>query len=212
MAPKPGRRSDRQPELFSEDQHQSAAPSVSAVTFADATPSSHFDRKQPATPAEEAASFRVIRSPNRRTTVSARMVDGVMELRIPQRLSKKEEAHWVKEMLARFSRKQVSDQIDLSARAAALSTRLQLPKPTSIRWVSNQGQRWGSCTPADRSIRISDRLNGVPLWVLDYVLVHEMAHLVHADHGRRFWTLVARYPRTERARGYLMALGIGETD
>jgi predicted metal-dependent hydrolase len=37
--------------------------------------------------------------------------------------------------------------------------------------------------------------------------VHELAHLVHASHGPEFWALVNRYPKTERARGYLMALG-----
>jgi predicted metal-dependent hydrolase len=42
--------------------------------------------------------------------------------------------------------------------------------------------------------------------VLDYLLVHELAHLEVADHGPRFWELVDRYPLTERARGYLMAL------
>ena len=43
----------------------------------------------------------------------------------------------------------------------------------------------------------------MPDWVLDYVLVHELAHLVVPGHGPQFWSLVDRYPRTERARGYL---------
>ena len=65
--------------------------------------------------------------------------------------------------------------------------------------------RWGSCTPADGTIRISARLASEPGWVLDYVIVHELAHLVVAGHNRRFWALVRRYPRSERARGWLMA-------
>ena len=65
--------------------------------------------------------------------------------------------------------------------------------------------RWGSCTPADGSVRISVRLAPFPLWVLDYVLVHELAHLAVADHSPRFWALVDRYPLSERARGYLIA-------
>ena len=43
----------------------------------------------------------------------------------------------------------------------------------------------------------------MPEWVIDYVLLHEIAHLVTADHGPDFWALMSRYPRTERARGFL---------
>ena len=75
--------------------------------------------------------------------------------------------------------------------------------PTSVAWSGNQGRRWGSCTPSDGSIRISDRVQGMPRWVLDYVLLHELTHLVHAGHGPDFWALVRAYPRTERARGFL---------
>jgi predicted metal-dependent hydrolase len=65
--------------------------------------------------------------------------------------------------------------------------------------------RWGSCTPATRSIRISNRLAPFPSWVLDYVIVHELAHLSVPDHSRAFWTLVERFPKAERARGFLVA-------
>jgi predicted metal-dependent hydrolase len=75
-----------------------------------------------------------------------------------------------------------------------------------VRWSAIQQSRWGSCTPTDRSIRISDRLRGVPQWVLDYVLVHELAHLLIIDHRPEFWALVQRYPRSERARGFLDGL------
>ena len=78
----------------------------------------------------------------------------------------------------------------------------------SIRYVSNMQRRYGSCTPGKGTIRISDRLLNMPKWVLEYVLVHELAHLVEANHGKRFWALVNRYPRAERARGYLMAVGM----
>lgn len=69
--------------------------------------------------------------------------------------------------------------------------------------MDNQNARWGSCTPLDRTIRLSSRLRGMPDWVIDYVLLHEIAHLVFAGHGPRFWKLLDSYPRTERARGYL---------
>ena len=75
--------------------------------------------------------------------------------------------------------------------------------PASVRWVTNQNGRWGSCTPADRSIRISHRVQEMPDWVIDYVLLHELAHLIVPSHNARFWALVGRYPKAERARGYL---------
>lgn len=76
-------------------------------------------------------------------------------------------------------------------------------QPASVRWVTNMTTRWGSCTPLDGTIRLSTRLREMPTWVLDYVLVHELVHLLVPGHGAEFWNQVDRYPRTERARGYL---------
>jgi predicted metal-dependent hydrolase len=78
--------------------------------------------------------------------------------------------------------------------------------------VSNQACRWGSCTPADATIRLSDRLRVMPSWVVDYVLVHELAHLLEAGHGPRFARLVDRYPKAERARGYLLGVSAGAVE
>jgi predicted metal-dependent hydrolase len=76
-----------------------------------------------------------------------------------------------------------------------------------VRWVDNQHARWGSCTPADGTIRLSSRMIGFPRWVIDSVLVHELAHLIEIGHGPRFDALCARFPLTERATGYLLAKG-----
>ncbi|MDX6357267.1 MAG: hypothetical protein QOH37_321, partial [Nocardioidaceae bacterium] len=81
--------------------------------------------------------------------------------------------------------------------------------PLSVRWVDNQRTRWGSCTPADRSIRLSRRLQGMPDWVVDYVLVHELAHLIEAGHNDRFWSWVGRYPQADRARAWLDGYSAG---
>jgi len=148
---------------------------------------------------------RVVRSAKRRKTVQARLVDGCLEVRIPARMSAREEAHWVEQMQRRFLRQADAQRIDLDRRATALARRYDLPVPSSIRWVSNQRQRWGSCSPWNGEIRISDRLAAWPVWVLDYVIVHELAHLREAGHGPRFQALVDRYPRAERARGFLIA-------
>ncbi len=83
---------------------------------------------------------------------------------------------------------------------------------SSVRYVTNQQKRFGSCTPSTGAIRISDRLSRVPDWVRDYVLVHELAHLIHADHSPEFWRLVYGYELAERARGFLMGMGFAENE
>jgi len=152
----------------------------------------------------------VIRSANRRKTAQARLHGGRLEIRIPARCTRAEEAELVRHFRAKFERMRVADDVDLSQRAAELAARHGLPTPASIRWVGNQQHRWGSCTPADATIRLSDRMSGFPGWVIDYVIVHELAHLVEAGHSARFWELVNTYPLTERARGFLMAKGWDE--
>lgn len=150
----------------------------------------------------------MVRSARRRKTVQARKVGGVLRVSIPAGMTVADEERWVAEMVRRMERRSAGDSIDLPARAEALAQRYGLPQPAAIRWVDNQECRWGSCTPADGTIRISSRLVGEPMWVLDYVIVHELAHLSVPHHDRRFWALVGRYPRTERARGFLMARGL----
>ena len=80
--------------------------------------------------------------------------------------------------------------------------------PDTVRWVANQNNRWGSCTPGDRAIRLSTRLRGMPSWVVDYVLVHELAHLIEAGHTPAFWEWVDRYPKAERAKGFLEGVAL----
>ena len=150
----------------------------------------------------------VRRSRRRRRTVSAyREGDRIIVL-IPASLTRKEEADWIETMVTRLERsekrRRPSDEV-LLQRAVDLSDRYLggLAVPESVRWVDNQTSRWGSCTPGDRTIRLSARLQGMPLWVVDYVLVHELAHLLESGHDARFWAWVANYPRAERARGYL---------
>lgn len=154
------------------------------------------------------AHVEVRRSARRKRTVSAyRDGDRVVVL-VPGRFTRAEERRWVALMLERLDKQDArlrpSDD-ELLARATELSARHLggRARPRSVRWVANQGSRWGSCTPVDASIRLSTRLQGMPSWVVDYVLVHELAHLLVPGHGPDFWRVVEHYPRTERARGYL---------
>ena len=138
----------------------------------------------------------------------------MIEVIVPAGMRAQEEAMWVEKMRQRMRRaeKRPGDE-DLMRRAAALSRRHfqgEL-KPSSVRWSEQQNSRWGSCTVDTGAIRLSARMQGFPAWVVDYVLVHELAHLRYNGHGPRFWSLVNRYPLTERARGYLIAKG-GEAD
>ncbi|MGH8904589.1 MAG: M48 metallopeptidase family protein [Egibacteraceae bacterium] len=150
----------------------------------------------------------VIRSARRQKTVQARQVGGKLRISIPATLTQAEEARWIDEMTRRFERRAQVEPIDLVERAGALARQYGLPAPTSIRWVENQHNRWGSCTTGTGAVRISTALASFPRWVLDYVIVHELAHLVEPSHRSAFWALVARYPHTERARGYLIAKGV----
>jgi predicted metal-dependent hydrolase len=154
----------------------------------------------------------VIRSKNRRKTVSARIVDGRIVIRMPHGMTKAQEAEYVKDLTAKLQRKHTAGKVDLPERARILARRYDLPEPASIRYVSNQASRWGSCTPSTREIRISDRIAGFPDWVVDAVIVHELAHLVHREHSPAFWALVHRYPKVERAYGYLIAKQLDTDD
>jgi predicted metal-dependent hydrolase len=166
----------------------------------------------PAVDAPAALDVEVIRSPRRRKTVEASVVDGRIRLLVPARMSAKEERHWVEVMRRRLEKQLRPPAVDLPARAAELARRYDLPRPTSIRWVDNQHQRWGSCTPADGTIRISSRLDGFPGWVVDAVIVHELAHLAVPNHSPAFHALADRYPRMERAAGFLLAKGLADPD
>lgn len=159
-------------------------------------------------------SVRIIRSNKRRKTVAARVEDGVLLLYLPARTSEAEAQMWVEKMSARFrgraNRDALNDDRDLQRRAARLNREHFDGKLAwaSITYVTNQSSKYGSCSPGSRRIRISHKVASMPSFVLDYIVMHELSHLVEANHGARFWRLVHRYPFTERAIGYLMAHGL----
>ena len=162
-----------------------------------------MSRRRAPAPGADPYPVRVVRSRRRKRSVSARLVEGVLELTIPSWLSDGEANEFVDRMQARFARKRIHAASDLTTRAAGLAKRYDLPAPSSVRWVSNQNTRWGSCSIDDGSVRLSDRMIAMPDWVVDAVLVHELAHLVHADHGAAFKALEARYERQVEASAFL---------
>ena len=135
---------------------------------------------------------------------------GVLELLVPATMPHAERAHWAEVMTRRLQRRaeraRPSDE-RLAERARRLNER---HFEGVLRWTSvgfaEMERLWGSCTFTDGAIRIARRAAALPDWVLDYLLVHELAHLVQSDHGPGFHALESRYPLTERAKGYLLAL------
>ncbi len=149
------------------------------------------------------------RSARRRRTVSAYQQQGRLVVLVPDTLTDQEETDWIRTLSGRIKAKgtgraAITD-AELSAQAQQLSARYLDGRavPSSVRWSDRQHTRWGSCTPSTGAIRISQAVRPMPDWVRDYVLLHELAHLIEAGHGPEFWALLQSYPRLERARGYL---------
>jgi len=154
--------------------------------------------------------IRIVASRRRRRTVAARLRAGVLELLVPDWMSHAERQRWAEVMRRRLQRKAERSRPSddrLAGRAHVLNERHFAGR---LRWTSiafaEMSHLWGSCTFTAGAIRIASRAASLPDWVLDYLLVHELSHLEHSDHGPAFHEMENRYPLTERARGYLMAL------
>ena len=174
----------------------------------------------PPSPPDGALPEIVVRSSSRRRKTAAAFWDNgrivvVMPAHVPPS-DRPELIEWlVARVLARRPGAKATDDA-LAARAAALADRyVDGVRPASIRWVTNQGKRWGSCTTHTREIRLSHRLRLVPDWVLDATIVHELAHLLHPDHSAAFHAVADRYPRQRDAllflEGYSLGLQTGAT-
>ena len=132
---------------------------------------------------------------------------------VPAHLRGAERDQMVDELAGRLRRHRphltASDE-DLRARAVDLGRRfLDGVVPTSIRWSAAQQKRWGSCTIGTGDVRISERLRVVPTWVLDAVIIHELAHILEATHSPRFRELENRYPRQQEAECFLEGYALG---
>lgn len=160
----------------------------------------------------------VRRSARRRRTVSAFWEEGRAVVAVPASFSARQEREWVAKMVQRLQasagrKKAPRSDAELLAQANALSRKYLSGRAqaASVRWVSNQRSRWGSATPAEGSIRISDQLRGMPQWVIDYVLLHELTHLLVASHSPEFWRELESYPETERAKAFLAGASFAAT-
>lgn len=172
--------------------------------------------KIPGTQISGGAEIRVIRSSRRKKSIGAYRDQGAIVISVPARLSNSKVSAVIPELVEKILAKEAKEKLtddQLHERALELLTRY-LPEfnitPASVTWRP-MNERWGSCTTVDRTIRISDRLNGAPEYVVDYLLVHELIHLMIPDHGGRFEELLARFDASERANAYLEGYEAGSS-
>jgi hypothetical protein len=152
-------------------------------------------------------------STRRRKSASAFWSQGRVVVVLPASMARSARPEMVEDLVRRvlnYRPHLAASDVDLAARAALLADRyLDGVRPSSIRWVTNQRSQWGSCSTGTGEIRISDRLRVVPGWVLDAVLVHELAHLVEPNHSPRFRALAGRFERSKEADVFLDGFSLG---
>ena len=154
----------------------------------------------------------VRRSARRKRTVAAQREGDKIIILAPQRITDRELDSIARGLVTRLDKRQSLQRSDdeLERRAHELTkiylgTTLSIlcPAGVSIRWVTNQNTRWGSCTPRDGSIRLSHRLQKMPQYVIDSVILHELVHLLVPGHGPDFYAWLNRFPQLEQADAYL---------
>lgn len=171
---------------------------------------------------EHRPEIEVVRSTRRTRTVQAQPLEGGrIRLMVPAASTRKDLEVYLENLLPKIQRRAarkkqsrrrvISDEF-LAQRAEELRRAYlpQAPSASSIRWVTNQQHRWGSATPADRTIRISHTLQGAPGYVLDSVIFHELCHFLEPNHSPQFRALEALYPEHEKARAFLEGVTFGQ--
>jgi predicted metal-dependent hydrolase len=165
-------------------------------------------------PLEIKTDIKIVRSARRKRTVTARWANGAMEVLAPASMPEDQLQAMVEKLRQRLENRRTGRQLNSDAALRQRADDLNRKyfkgrlKIACIEYVANQNRRFGSCTPLDAHIRLSVRVGALPDWVRDYVIVHELAHLMEANHSDRFWRLAGAYPLAERARGYLLAIGM----
>lgn len=147
----------------------------------------------------------VRRSTRRKKTIEAYRNGEKVIVSIPARMSQREAAEVVDEMVKKILHEEGALTNDQLFERAMLLNKKYLDGaavPVSVEWSSRMSRIWGACTIEDRTIRISDRLRDAPAYALDYLLLHELIHIVIPGHGADFRELLERYPELARAEGY----------
>lgn len=158
----------------------------------------------------------VRRSRRRKKTLTTRLEGDIIVVAVPQSFNVETHVARLADLVTRLEHtlsQRRSGDLDLEERAAALARRYfdDGISHRSVRWVQNQNTLWGSTTSSTRDIRLSHRLQVMPPWVVDAVLVHELAHLRHPDHSEDFKALARRYSDYDRAQAFLAGFSLGQS-
>ena len=157
---------------------------------------------------------KIIRSRRRFRTISGRLVKDILVVRVPAAFSLERLEKIIAKFKLKFERKKLKEELDKKQDLARIAARINEQyfnnklSVNSIEYVTDQNSKFGCCNHHTGNIRISHKVGLMPEWVRDYVVMHEMAHLIEPNHGKLFWDIVSRYKLAERARGYLMAAGV----
>ncbi|MCX5700528.1 MAG: M48 family metallopeptidase [Candidatus Omnitrophica bacterium] len=157
---------------------------------------------------------KIIRSSRRRRTISARLVKDMLLIQAPALLSQERLDKIVTGFKLKFEKKRLKEELDRKDDLADIAGRLNQKyfgnklKINSIKYVTTQNCKFGCCNYRTGEIRISHKIGFMPTWVREYVLIHEMAHLIEPNHSKAFWDILSCYKLSERAKGYLMAAGL----
>jgi predicted metal-dependent hydrolase len=162
--------------------------------------------------------IKIIRSPKRKRTISAQQNKGVLSVKAPAGISDEDLEKTISRLKERIINRKLKRDLNVKDDLKEVAERLNRKyfggrlKIDSIEYSTNQNRRFGCCNFKTGKILISHRLADMPDWVRDYVIVHELAHLIIPNHSRAFQDLVAKYNLKERATGYLMAKGYAEEE
>ena len=159
-------------------------------------------------------------SARRKKTGAAHWSGNRIVVQIPARLKGRDRAMFVDTLVERLLTQRpvtASGDAGLEERARVLAELyLDGVAAASVRWSNSQQRRWASCSPDTRTIRVSSRLQQCPEWVIDAVLVHELALLHEADHSPAFHEVANRHPRQGECalflEGYALGLGLRMND
>lgn len=157
--------------------------------------------------------IKITRSEKRKSTIGARIKNGIMYVNAPVDIPDIKLQKIIEKFKLRFEKKKLKRELSKTHNLMEILQRLNERyfegkiQVNSIEYSANQDKKFGCCNCKARIIRISHQLAQMPDWVRDYVIIHEMAHIIEPNHSDSFWDIVNRYKLAERARGYLIAKG-----
>jgi predicted metal-dependent hydrolase len=141
--------------------------------------------------------------------VNARLRGSTLLVSAPVGMPEEKLGPAVRGLASRLLRRAHAARVNGEGDALALARKVarRFPEPPSVGralFVTTQGARWGSYSAKTETVRPNAALRGMPGWVLEAVVAHELAHVFHPDHSRAFWELLERAcPEAGRAEAFL---------